>query len=440
MSIGTPDLSAQALGAISTNAFPLRVGGYRCAVMGDSTAARAASYDATETSGYYSWFDHMVALSQGRLLRTRNAGSPGDTSGDMIARWSTDIAPFLPDIVFIQAGTNDCATSHNVALSTTIANIFSMCALAEGSGAVPIVVSIFPNANVTGTRGIDGLYQAQAATLLNSLVAEECLRRGVLFIDPCRGVIDPTTINGYVAADTTDNIHPSHAGCEIVGLAAWNVLKSWLPSFTPTLFPKYKLTSAANTIDPFYLHTGGCVNSGSTSTDGGSFVVPYTWNGGSGSTSGSASFVTDALIVPGGQWWEWAASSETAVRTCLAKNVATGITPGDRVAAFCRVQTDAPLRTIDGQFSVEGIWKTGGGTTISTFFMAQSWDLDCSQAGGCVFYTEQIAPATAAQLTLQMTVNKTTTSFTGHVRFADFGTVNLTAKGVTVPGSIKKGF
>ena len=72
-------------------------------------------------------------------------GISGQTSAQMLVRFTTDVINLKPKAVVIMAGTNDVA--HNdywVLPEKVIDNIIAMCILAKDNGIIPIVSSIPP--------------------------------------------------------------------------------------------------------------------------------------------------------------------------------------------------------------------------------------------------------------------------------------------------------
>jgi lysophospholipase L1-like esterase len=72
-------------------------------------------------------------------------GIGGQTSAQMLVRFTADVIDLHPKAVVIMAGTNDVA--HNdywVAPDKVVDNIIAMCQLAQANGIIPIISSIPP--------------------------------------------------------------------------------------------------------------------------------------------------------------------------------------------------------------------------------------------------------------------------------------------------------
>lgn len=81
--------------------------GLRAIAIGHSIVSGTSPTSGTNSSySQGAWFTHACALSGGRLIHLRNAGIAGQTLDQIAARVSTDVTPYNPDIVFIEALTN----------------------------------------------------------------------------------------------------------------------------------------------------------------------------------------------------------------------------------------------------------------------------------------------------------------------------------------------
>lgn len=78
-----------------------------------------------------------------------NAGAGGDTTGDLLARFPSDVAEAKPHIVHIWAGTNDI--TNGIPIESTESNLANLHAAAAQAGALSIVVSVLP---MTGEHAV----------------------------------------------------------------------------------------------------------------------------------------------------------------------------------------------------------------------------------------------------------------------------------------------
>ena len=76
--------------------------------LGDSNTSGQANdglaFDAKPGISYPTWACYR---SGGRLIRVKNAGVPGDTTREMLARFDAAMTPYSPSVVVIMASTND---------------------------------------------------------------------------------------------------------------------------------------------------------------------------------------------------------------------------------------------------------------------------------------------------------------------------------------------
>jgi hypothetical protein len=118
--------------------------------LGDSLMAIS---DLTTTQGRFgqSLAVSIAVMSQGRLHLLKNAGTTGNTSAMVLARFDTDVTPYSPGYVITEVGTNDINTS--VTLTTYLANIAAVDAKVKAIGAQHVICAIPPNAGA-GKRSV----------------------------------------------------------------------------------------------------------------------------------------------------------------------------------------------------------------------------------------------------------------------------------------------
>src|SRR4051812_9442138 len=82
--------------------------GNRTVFLGDSITAFGNAYEtgASNTFGW-GWTAQATFLSKGRIFQVNNAGVPGNTMAQMLARFQKDVAAYSPEKVVIAGGTND---------------------------------------------------------------------------------------------------------------------------------------------------------------------------------------------------------------------------------------------------------------------------------------------------------------------------------------------
>jgi lysophospholipase L1-like esterase len=113
------------------------------------------------TSGYGdpgpSWPSRLDA-EDANLRLVNNAGVPGDTTAQMLARVNSDVFAYKPEVLFIMGGTNDLG--HNISQATTIANLRAIIVAANAKGIRITLITIPPNASAGMVNEIDSLNAA----------------------------------------------------------------------------------------------------------------------------------------------------------------------------------------------------------------------------------------------------------------------------------------
>ncbi|MDN5767305.1 MAG: GDSL-type esterase/lipase family protein [Humibacillus sp.] len=175
---------------------------------------------ASTTAGYgdpkgLGWVGRVVARTQhpDLDLTAYNLGVRGNTSGDVVARWSAECHPRWQGRaerrLVLSVGTNDVLTGMTMARSRL--NLANVLDEAANSGIGVFVVGLTPTLDPETNRRIESLAEAQA---------DVCARRGVTYVDCYRPLVSHDQWMADVAA-SPDRVHPGQAG---YGLIAWLVL------------------------------------------------------------------------------------------------------------------------------------------------------------------------------------------------------------------------
>lgn len=170
----------------------------RLIVVGDSLS--------TET-GYGNWYEASVLASCGRYRVVKSAGVSGNTVADVLARFSTDVTPFVSQAseIWIMIGGNDALQATPPA--TFITRLTQLLAQAAATGLFVRLFAIPPN-----NGAID------AVLVLRDVTCSLAARLNIPFCDIWSQVIDPTT-GGFITADTQDGAHPNVAGYNLAKTA-----------------------------------------------------------------------------------------------------------------------------------------------------------------------------------------------------------------------------
>jgi len=138
-----------------------------------------------------------------RLVLAHNAGVPGDTTAQMLARFTKDVANYDPQVLFILGGTNDLG--HNIAQATIIANLRAIIVAARAKKMRIFMLTIPPQNRTSSSPAI---------TSLN--VAIQHLANGYKIVVINVHAILSTSTGVYQAKYTSDGLHFSSLGAQTV--------------------------------------------------------------------------------------------------------------------------------------------------------------------------------------------------------------------------------
>lgn len=263
-------------------------------------------------------------LTGQRLTRIANLGIAGNKSGDMLARFDTDVTPFAPQTVLLAGGANDIATA--VTLATFQTNIKAIVVKIRAIGAVPIIASIFPNNNTDGVS-----VASKHATIIkwNVWLRRYASIQGIIYIDFHGQSVDPATGNYLAAYGTLDGTHPGIAGQLLYGQYLAAQLGPLLPLGGPMM--------TVDNGDLSNLLAGGCML-GAPSAG-----IPAPWATYTGTPAGGAySTVTDSAVP--GLMIKYTATA-TPSGNIFYQNIPAGgkFTPGDRLLITGVVSTSGGI-------------------------------------------------------------------------------------------------
>lgn len=133
-------------------------------------------------------------------------GISGQTSSQMLVRFTADVVELHPKAVVIMAGTNDVA--HNdfyVEPEKVVENIIAMCNLAKANGIVPIIGSIPPCSEFPWRKEI--LNPGQTIVNINKSLKEYAQNNDIVYVDYHAALVDenlglPKNLSG-------DGCHPN---------------------------------------------------------------------------------------------------------------------------------------------------------------------------------------------------------------------------------------
>ena len=153
----------------------------------------------TENWAYY----HPVFFSSHNYC---GRGIGGQTSAQMLMRFTADVIDLHPKAVVIMAGTNDVA--HNtywVDPGKVVDNVVAMCLLARANGIVPIISSIPPCAAFRWNPEIKNA--AQTIVDINKKLRAYADANGIVYVDYHTALADKQ--NGFLKQLSDDGCHPN---------------------------------------------------------------------------------------------------------------------------------------------------------------------------------------------------------------------------------------
>ena len=133
-------------------------------------------------------------------------GIGGQTSAQMLLRFTADVINLHPKAVVIMAGTNDVA--HNtywVEPNKVVENVVAMCNLAKSNGIVPIISSIPPCASFVWNPEIKNA--AQTIVDINKSLKAYAEANGIVYVDYHAALADEQ--NAFPKTLSDDGCHPN---------------------------------------------------------------------------------------------------------------------------------------------------------------------------------------------------------------------------------------
>lgn len=132
-------------------------------------------------------------------------GISGQTSSQMLVRFTDDVIALHPKAVVIMAGTNDVA--HNeywVSPEQVVDNIIAMCNIAQSNGIVPIISSIPPCSEFPWRKEINN--PGQTIVDINKNLKAFADANGIVYVDYHSALTDEKL--GLPKTLSNDGCHP----------------------------------------------------------------------------------------------------------------------------------------------------------------------------------------------------------------------------------------
>jgi lysophospholipase L1-like esterase len=160
----------------------------------------------------YNPWPSRLDKSDALLRLLNNAGVPGNTTAQMRARLNIDVFPYKPEVLFVLGGTNDLGYGYSE--SSIIANLRAIVVAAKARKMVVVLVYVPPDSYTSMVPKIKSLNQA----IWNLAVSQN-----VHIADIWTPL---ATANGTINSKyTSDGLHFSDLGCQVVSNAIWARMK-----------------------------------------------------------------------------------------------------------------------------------------------------------------------------------------------------------------------
>lgn len=377
-------LAANVAGALTGN---------RWVALGDSITLGATdnTTNAPNSDTGEAWPTYVALLGGQRPRLVRNSGVGSNKTADMIARFSTDVAAYAPNMVTIAGGTNDYANA--VSFATYQSNIQSLVQSCQSIGARPVLCTIPPRTA--------GGYQT-TIDLWNAWLRRFAEKNRFPLLD-LYSVFADSSGNFAAAYDSGDGIHPNAAGCLAAGTYAYPLLQALAPPNAPLI--------ALDNVDGNNMLTNGLFLA-STSN------MPTGWTPISAPT-GLTKLVTTKSGVRGNIFKITGASLSGAYGIKLAAGVTTGFAVGDTLALSCLYSNDGA--------GLQGVVSLNGGASGTTLLGRPAQTL-AEAVVNAFLYQEFVVPA--GTTTLNVTVQASVGTGSGNIDYSQVGLYNLTQMGI----------
>lgn len=149
-------------------------------------------------------------------------GISGQTSYQILLRFREDVVALNPEIVVINAGTNDIAeNNHFYNERRTLGNIISMAEIAGSNGIKVALSSVLPAARIHWNNKVGDV--AEKVKSLNEKIKAYADEKGLLYIDYYSALIGE---NAAMKPEYSgDGIHPTPEGYDVMESVVKTLLK-----------------------------------------------------------------------------------------------------------------------------------------------------------------------------------------------------------------------
>lgn len=141
-----------------------------------------------------------------------NKGISGQTTSQMLSRFTNDVVKLDPAVVVILGGTNDIAGNGGpTTVKKIMANIASMAQLAKTNGIKVVLCSVLP---VLGYNWRPEVKPVDSIISLNSLIKTYTQENEMIYADFYSALVNEQ--KGMKSGYSNDGVHPNMAGYEVM--------------------------------------------------------------------------------------------------------------------------------------------------------------------------------------------------------------------------------
>lgn len=148
-------------------------------------------------------------------------GISGQTTGQMLDRFETDVVGLKPAVVVILGGINDIAENEGpVSIETIFHNIVAMSELAKANNIEVVLCSVLPAGKIPWRSSVKPIEKIIA---LNQLIKSYCTNNALPYVDFYKAMVDEE--KGLDQHYTKDGVHPNLVGYKIMEPLVANAVK-----------------------------------------------------------------------------------------------------------------------------------------------------------------------------------------------------------------------
>ncbi|TDN70422.1 GDSL-type esterase/lipase family protein [Paraburkholderia sp. BL10I2N1] len=378
---------------ITSSGFPIIHNNLRRIIpFGDSITA-STSWASADGIWYQStgYAETSIRMAGPKYQFVRNAGIPGNTTAQMLARVQSDVIAYAPDVVLFMGGTNDITSGMTgAAMASMMNNIEKIILRLLNANIMPVLVTPpVRNAAAPESRQVQLFYYLLADYYHLPL------------IDTYRVTVDPATGN-YLTGYSPDGTHPGPAGIQAIAQQASLVLANIDSYFSPTYLAAYSETSTGQ--------PANLIANGSFAQQ----TIPGTPDHWGVSTTYGSWTLTPAAQPYTGNLFAYTLTTAPAY-ALYAPGITTGYSANDTLVFSGRLIVSGPTPATMSGFTLaldmtgDHVRPFSGQLTVGTFDFSQEFVMPASQVSGGLtptLYTMDLGSYTCANMTLW---NKTAT-------------------------------